>query len=238
MKYNGIRLVIFLCGISSLFARAGNEELFLRANNLYTENNFTLALATYEKINNKGPAVWYNMGNCAYQTQDMPYALVCWQRAKRVASRQLYSNSEYNIARVKNEHEVQEADLFVRVVEYISHITFFFLQLFFLVLLATTLILTGQRQYKKYYWMMILCALLTSMSGCLIGIKYVFCSQCSGIVMMNEASLYTGPDNQYHIVGSVAQAEQVRIYQDKDGWYKIGYNNNVGWVAHNAIALV
>jgi tetratricopeptide (TPR) repeat protein len=57
------------------------QELFLRANEQYRAGDFDTALATYQKISPKGAAVWYNMGNCAFQKNDQARATLYWQRA-------------------------------------------------------------------------------------------------------------------------------------------------------------
>lgn len=58
------------------------QELFLQANQLYTQKQYQKALELYGQMPAKGPAVWYNMGNCAHQLHDDLHALLYWKRAE------------------------------------------------------------------------------------------------------------------------------------------------------------
>ena len=63
-----------------------NEELFLQAQKQYEQKNFDKARELFASIPNKGEAVWYNLGNCAYKMQDFQAALVYWNCAEYSAT--------------------------------------------------------------------------------------------------------------------------------------------------------
>jgi tetratricopeptide (TPR) repeat protein len=66
---------------------AGNvQEVFLKGNVAYLAGNIDGALKLYQTIDPKGPAVWYNLGNCYYRIGNYPEAIVAWRRAQKDAS--------------------------------------------------------------------------------------------------------------------------------------------------------
>ena len=78
--------VIPLLFLTSFSGYSKDEELFLHANKCYEKQECDKALELYQSMNCKGPAAWYNMGNCCYQLDNYVDAMVCWKRAQRGAS--------------------------------------------------------------------------------------------------------------------------------------------------------
>ena len=52
------------------------KESFLQANVVYAQEEFKQALYVYQRIDNKGAAVWFNMGNCWYHLKQYVDALL------------------------------------------------------------------------------------------------------------------------------------------------------------------
>ncbi|MFA5998801.1 MAG: tetratricopeptide repeat protein [Candidatus Babeliales bacterium] len=74
------------CLYYAVFAQKDNQSLFSQANNHFMHGQFTLARENYEKIEDKNPAVWQNIGNCFFNEKKYANALVCWKRAQFGAS--------------------------------------------------------------------------------------------------------------------------------------------------------
>ena len=77
---------IILCLSASLCGAQPEQELFVRGNKAYEQNQWGEALRSYEEISKKGCAVWYNMGNCFYKKGNGSQAIICWKRAMPGAS--------------------------------------------------------------------------------------------------------------------------------------------------------
>ena len=83
---------IFFVFLATTILHAGSqEEIFLRANKLYQQHKFQDALTLYNTLSHKGPAVWENIGNCAYYLEDYSHAIAYWYRAQRYINSPQYA---------------------------------------------------------------------------------------------------------------------------------------------------
>jgi hypothetical protein len=61
----------FICALVVIILNAQNdEEFFLRGNKHYEQKDYDNALCSYDMMNKKGRAVFYNMGNCYFYKDD------------------------------------------------------------------------------------------------------------------------------------------------------------------------
>ena len=63
----------------------------------------------------------------------------------------------------------------------------------------------------------------------LIG-KYNFEIKQHGVVISKDAKLLSGPGQNYQILSFVPEASEVNIEKEADGFYKIKFNSNIGWI--------
>jgi tetratricopeptide (TPR) repeat protein len=113
------------------------EEIFLRSNALYNQHSYQEALQLYDTLNNKGAAVWYNMGQCSIELQQYGQARLFFERAQGTASRKLYSAIKKNVADIINHMHCKEysctIDAFIaRIQNYSRTVPLLLLQLLFL----------------------------------------------------------------------------------------------------------
>jgi tetratricopeptide (TPR) repeat protein len=86
MKIGHLLLVACVLGYAaSCFAAATveSEALFQEANKQYRAGKFEEAAVLYDKIEDKGSVVYYNLGNCYYQQGQAGKALLNWRRAEQ-----------------------------------------------------------------------------------------------------------------------------------------------------------
>lgn len=96
MKYNvqsGVRSgvlfvasVIILCS-QALFTFADNTALYNEANELYKKAEFQAAIEKYElvlKSNFVSGELYYNLGNAYFKTNQVPMAILCYERAQKL----------------------------------------------------------------------------------------------------------------------------------------------------------
>jgi tetratricopeptide (TPR) repeat protein len=63
------------------------EELFSQANKAYQAEKYLEALEAYQKIESLGvesPELYYNLGNCFYQNQNVGYAILYYEKALKL----------------------------------------------------------------------------------------------------------------------------------------------------------
>lgn len=80
-----VLLLILLCGG---IARAGEIDVrFESANQIYRSGNYEKAAKLYEEILSQGyeePALYYNLGNCYYKMNNIPAAILQFERARKL----------------------------------------------------------------------------------------------------------------------------------------------------------
>lgn len=233
---------------ASVFSMVGmwageGHELFLRANNYYAEKDYDSALKTYEMITDKGCSVLYNMGNCYFNMQNYPYALVYWSRAENGANNQEYNRIQHNkqlafAALGKQKKEAWYEYIAGAVTSHLPQLSLFFLQLFFLIcwfllILGMRKKQTGRKRYLK--GIVSLCVLTCAV---FLGVHYKNNDVHSAIVVKKDAKIFSGPDKSFHVLSSAAYADCAAVKETRMGWYKIQYADMIGWVESDVIQII
>jgi hypothetical protein len=220
-----------------------DEELFLRANKYYEQKDYDNALISYDMMTKKGRAVLYNMGNVCFHKGDYAQALVYWSRAQIGTTLQ-----EYNLIARNKEHVLtllgKQSDaplkyrLFQLLNEALPYVSLFFLQLFFLMCwyLLFLLMRANRLKFKKMI-LGFLCFLIVT-SGVGLGVHYS--NQCAqnGVVVKRESQLFAAPDKGFHALCPVVYADNVTIKEMREGWYKVGYADMIGWVEADVVQII
>lgn len=235
------RCIVF-CFIA-LYAQAGNdEELFLRGNKLYEHHEYDKALSSYEMMTHKGRAVLYNMGNCYYHTHNYPQALVYWLRAERGATPYecaLIAHNKQQLATKMGKQSTQS--LVERMISFVHasmpYVSVLFLQIFFL-LCWYFLVFVAAKNNRSRRLASSIVLLVVMAVGAVLGMYHLRHRTVFGVVVKQQALLFSGPHTGFHAIGSVACADHVVVKEQREGWYKIGYSGNIGWVEAEAIQII
>lgn len=230
--------LIFLFGAPSLYALNG-QETFLQANKLYQEKRFADALAHYSKIDKKGAATWYNMGNCHYQLSHETDALLCWKRAQKDASISLSRDIEFNIDAVRDQQrKSDEKTVFNELILILRHIPILLIQILFLIVwIALFVVIRLSKHSKKYKVASFVLISFMIPLAALAAVKYKD-NQTQLAIAFQDAHLFAGPNEKYHVICPVAAKEFLRIYSKQGDWYKVEHSNQMGWVSSSDIVVV
>lgn len=235
------RCIIFC--FFAVCAQAGNdEELFLRGNKLYEHNEYDKALSSYEMITNKGRAVLYNMGNCYYHTNNYPLALVYWLRAERGATPYecaLITHNKQQLATKMGKPMAQSLveQMMSFVYASMPYVSLLFLQIFFLLVWYFLIFATAKKNRLKK--LVISALLLVAMFvGAVLGMYHFKHKAVCGVIVKQQALLFSGPHAGFHAIGSVSCADHVVVTEQREGWYKIRYSGNIGWVEAEAVQII
>jgi len=236
-----VTLLIFL----SFSIDAGTlQETFLQGNAAYQSGNMDAALKLYESIEPKGPAVWYNLGNCYYHLGNYPEAIVHWSRARHDASwRDRITLDAYIAQSYEALGMVQEQVFVMRIYKWIVDIaslcSLLILQLFFLLCFFVLLFLLPRLLKQSRYFIitgLIIVTIFISVA-CIVTYreqKYPCC-----IVTKNSISVYAGPGQDYARLTEAKMLDKVRVYEQRESWLKVhlaqfGY----GWIAKADLAMI
>jgi len=238
---NYYKYFLFTCIWAFLICNGNDEELFLRANKYSEQQEWEQSLDLYKSIKQKGSLVWYNMGNCCYRLKDYAEALVYWKRSQQAASRIVYAQSKQNqriLARQLNkEASVYWVQWFHEFFVYnLLGISLLFLQILFL-FCWVILFFLQRYQGKKFFFAALVVMMLNGLVGLGMIVKYKQTDKI-GIVITDNANVFTGPSQEYHLLNRLNKVDQVTIQGIKPGWYKIKYAAGTGWVTATAIQVV
>ena len=236
------KLIGLLLFFSMLHAR-DVEETFLQANNCYKQKDFSGARTLYEKINKKGVATWYNLGNTQYELGESVQALVCWRNAQRhVYAEHDLEDIAYNIGVV--EGELGKATpphgwLYDFLARLIALRSLFAFQLLFLACwYALFVFVMRSKRSRMHTTAMVLLLLVNGVSGSVLFMKYRTHTQKKAIILAANTPLFIGPNDQYHKVGVLSRADEVSIQDEHEEWCKVCCKDTVGWVQRGALATV
>jgi len=232
-------MVLLLCSVM-VYARE-SDELFNKANSAYQSGQIEQALEHYSAITHKGSAVWYNMGNCYYQQQDLARAIVCWQRSLPASSYHDYNDAQNNIANAARLLGIQENngsffDFFNAIA---SAVPIWIMQwLLLIVWFCLWLILFYRYRIRFFYLSFFGIFVAVLFLGLVVYMQWRNEKYQHGVVVATNMVLQVGPNHGYHGVGSMAYGETVDLIEQRPGWYKIAKNEKYGWVDASAIELV
>jgi len=237
-----IRLILSGLLISVLFVCPRDvQETVLRAHKLYEQNEFEKARDLYNSIEKKGPATWYNLGNCHYKLENHLDALICWRRAERDATWSEFPALYHNMNEVQKKLGIENSfkDYFARSIRRIlSLFSLFGWQIVFLLVWTLLLVLLGYLARTQRYIVLSGLSLLLVICVSALYIKYDFVNARSGIVTDKTLVVYAGPDKGFHELGSLCRTNEVAILEENNEWLKIQDNNLVGWIPVSTIAQV
>ncbi len=229
-----------LCCTSIVYAQ--QQEQFLHANALYHAGQYDDAFAVYQEIPQKGRAVWYNMGNCAYQVGNHTDALVYWKRAERNATwderEDIKVNRGYAL-RALNKKTATQDPLFSTIVQWVmGKRPLLLFQLLCLCLWFLSLVCL--RRYPRRVWSTgaIFFAVGASVCGAGMYERYRDYRHQQAYVITDRSPLYGGPNERYHKRGTVQRADLVRICAQRDEWCKVASESHVGWVPVSSVCVV
>lgn len=234
-------VVMFL---SSLLFAGNDEELFLRGNKHYAEEKYDEALSCYSEIHKKGRAVLYNMGNCLFNREDYSGALVYWSRAQEGATASEYDrimrNKDLAFIKLGRKKELswwQAIIVFLR--SQLPYVSLLFLQLIFLAcLLLFIMVMHSQKtmRFKRIFQLFL--SMYLAVVGVLLSHYYIHHNTIAAIVIKKDAHLFAGPDKGFHAIAPILYADDVRVKETREGWYKIQYADMIGWIEADVIQII
>ena len=236
MKNLRLLLILFACQVA-----ASDHELFLQANSFYKNQDYHQALDTYRVIKNKNGVVWYNMGNCSYKLEDAAQALMYWHVAECGAPCTVRDDCNHNkhVALLKAPQE-NKTPLGEQVWEWCAYqsarVPFLWWQLSLIGLwfLLWYGIFYG-RWRLEILVVLLLCSAFCAVS---VAVKYQESRYHHGCIIQKGDTLFAGPHEQYHAIGSCDDMAFVAIEQQTKNWCQIRYKKLLGWMPRAKLELV
>ena len=234
-----MRLLFVLSCIWLLWCYANTEEIFLQGNAAYNKGDYTQAVQLYERIESKGPVIFYNMGHCFYHLGNYFQALLCWKKATLQGNFHLRAAAEHNCKRAceKLSLQVQEPSYLKSMVTWAQSYSLRLWQILFLCFWSIFLLLyIFWRTRKK----MVICFFLLPVSLCGTGMWLTFLdkSQTRALVRQKEALLLAGTDALCTQRGKITEGQEVVVKEQRGQWCKVCINEYSGWVNAEALEFI
>jgi tetratricopeptide (TPR) repeat protein len=235
------------------YPQLSNEEKFREGSRYYTEGNFEKALENWLDIYNTGyrsPELEYNIGNSYFKLNDIPGAILFYERAYKRKPSDEDINYNLQIARtlvVDRFNEIPEL-FFVRWFNFLSlalpanswakaSLAAFILSLLFL---SVYLYSVKYRIKVAGFWLAVVLFVFsgTSLSFTLRNKTLVYDSK-EAVVFSPQVSGKSSPDNSGTDLFVIHEGTRVKI-EDKVGeWYGIRLSDgNKGWIPSGSVKII
>ncbi len=232
-------IIFLLATVAQLHAETA-QELFMRAGKAYNVRSFKKALEIYQAINEKGPGVWFNIGNCFFALQKYPQAIVAFKRAHRgVPSALLRTIDQHIYASYQELGKQYDQNWFLSAIEPWAYIfpSFLYQLLFLISWYAFWLVIVWRRKIRFRLFFLITLSLLLMLFGSILLLHY-YAHVCTKGIVIKESRLLAGPHEQYDVLKELSLLEDIHITEVRKGWYKVATQNQTGWVPAGSIETV
>ncbi len=207
----------------------------------YDAGDFKAAMRFYASLLEKGRIsadLFYNLGNCFYQTGDYARALVCYERAHILAPRNADTLGNLNLTRAKlmlpDENRVESprhALAFLRDSLRIDEWMIFTAFSVMVILLALAMRLLRRKQ--SAFWTLIAgCVLLAISLGFLAAKALAFDKRKIAVVVEPDAKLFSLPSEQSgRVEASLKTGEILHLHESRLNWRRATLENGTsGWI--------
>jgi len=235
----GAASTFLICFISVTCFASKNQEAFLNANKLCKQKKYKEALVLYKSIEKKGYATLFNMGNCAFCSENYVNAILYWSRAKKSAPFSKYEDINYNISVAHDRLEItQKITFWDEVYDLLNLFSMFSLQILFLFFWFAFFISFMWIKRLRVFILFSVPFFVFVFSTALF-LKYRARSFPTALVK-SAILVFSGPNENYHEVAklSVAKADKVIVQKIHKNWYKIKSDGVTGWVLSDGVEII
>jgi len=247
MKFSKLILLLFIgCVLPILsFGTDDIQALFAKGNGYYAKAQYKEALNTYQQILDDGyqsAAIYFNMGNASYKTDDIPSALLYYEKAHKLAPGDEDINVNIRFANLKTTDKIDEAPEFFLANWWKAFILSFSVST--LSTLSILLVLLGSGVLIIYFFtnsvLVKKSSFYTSILLFFLGILTIFIAgmQISyfdghrqAIIFSSSVVVKSGPLEKSNGIFVLHDGTKVNILDNSNGWLKIRLGNgNEGWI--------
>jgi tetratricopeptide (TPR) repeat protein len=248
------KFLVILFLLSATFAWADDNSLLLNeANKLYSQNDYQQAANLYQKVIENGfesPGLYYNLGNTYFKLDDMPRAILYYEKARKLAPGD--DDIQFNLAiannRIIDKIETVPEAFYVRWWEslvyafsldtwgWISLAAFGLMVLMLLVFLLSNVVWIR----KTGFWSGIVFLVLFGISFLLAQQKHnSFSRDHQAIVFTPTVTIKSSPTDSSIDLFVIHEGTKVQLIDHLGDWYEIEIaNGSVGWLKEEDIRKI
>lgn len=250
MKLRNLLITVLFLAISS--AWGNNKEVFEQANEAYKNEKYVEAQDLYLQIIENGQVSWalfYNLGNTFYRLNDMPKAILYYEKARKLNPSETIILDNLKIAKNNIEDKsstFSDSDIlsFFNKIIYAAHSnTWAILSLVNLFAMAFLIIgtyLLNKVSIKRAFLLLALAFLALSI------IMYAFSqiqksefTKSEAIIMESSVTITSEPKENATNLFILHAGSKVEIIETNQDWVKIKYDNDKsGWMHSNQLEII
>jgi len=249
MKYSKLKRTLFLVVWLVLpMLSFGNDQaqaLFAKGNAYYSKAQYKEALTTYQQISGEGyqsAALYFNMGNASYKSDDIPSALLYFEKAHKLAPGDEDINYNIRFASLKTIDKIDEAPEFFLANWWKAFILSFsvgsltVLSIVLVMLASVVLIIyffaNSVSIKKSSFYASIVLFLLGVLTIFMTGMQInYFDNHRQAIIFASSVTIKSGPVEKSGSLFVLHDGTKVNILENNNGWMKIRLGNgNEGWI--------
>ena len=257
MKSNKINFpVLFLLLLSLLFKQLKASEphvLLDSANNAYASGNYQESIKFYNQVladQIEAPEIYFNLGNAYFKSNNIPYAILNYERAKKKSP-----NDDDILVNLKivNQKIVDKVEIIPTF--FISDWQSNFMNLLseknwsvlcivlfasFFIVLAIYLSVNKIIQKQLSFWVSILLLCATTLSFFMAKKqKMLMDNKTEAIIISPSITVKSSPSENGNKLFIIHEGLKVNIVETKDLWSEIKLaNGNVGWLKTSSYLLI
>ncbi len=248
-------LIVLVCAMFNVsFAQAQNaEDLFERANALYGEEQYADAAALYDSLlqaGNTSAEVYFNLGNANYKLNNIPVAILNYERARKLEPSDPDIVHNLNLARAATVDEIEELPQLFLWTWFESLRDLFRADTWTTVFLATLWLASigfaclilfksfpARRPLIYLASILTFCALLSGYLG--YERHLAENGRNAAIIMSPSVYVKSAPQGAGKDVFILHEGTRVEILDELEGWYRIRIaNGQVGWSQAETMAVI
>ena len=249
------RLVLLIGIVFSAFGgySAGEQELVVRGNKAYSAGAYTDAVNSYKKVIALGwesPELYYNLGNAFFKLNDLPNAVLWYERAQRLAPGNEDIDYNLKVANGKIADKIEPLPEMFYKRWYFSLVQLFSVDgwawigvIFFLLALCSAMVYFAARVliFRKIGFWSSLATLALALFFFLFawsGYRSIQSAR-EAIVFTPTITVKSSPDDKSTDLFVVHEGTKVRLLDNISGWYEIRIaNGSVGWLPASSLEQI
>ena len=247
MKLRANLLLVWLMALigmsnASLLAAADVATAFDAANKLYEEGKYADAAGAYEKLAQSGsvsPAIYFNLGNARFKSNQIGRAIAAYCQARRLAPRDPDVRANLQFARNQVQGPTLRAGRWQRWLGELSLNEWTLLTTgavwLWLSLLA---LIQWQPAWKRtlHGWVIASGAAVAVSALCLGTTIYTGCATRTVIFATPDMAVREGPLEESKTAFTAHDGAELKVLDQKDDWLQVGDGGrNVGWLRREQV---
>lgn len=245
MQKQVLYLLLWLVLPLASFGNNNASGIFEKGNGFYAKGQFKDAMACYKQLLDSGyqsASVYYNMGNASYKLDDIPSAILYFEKAHKLAPGDEDINFNTRLANLKTTDKIDEVPEFFLARWWKAFILSFsvsalsVMSIVLFILASGLLILyffANPFMVKKY-------SFYASIALFFVGLIIIFManrqlsyfdSHHQAIVFSSSVSVKSSPLDKSSSLFVIHEGTKVNVEDNNDSWIKVKLTNgNEGWI--------